>query len=127
MRQQSLYERLALNRDKKEVMRRLANEGQTIEKPTDLLRSSFTLEFLGLEEKSVYNEIDLETRILDNLQKFLLEIGKGFLFEVRQKRFTFDEDHYFLDLVLCNRSIIGGTYFARKCQNLRRAIRTLFA
>jgi predicted nuclease of restriction endonuclease-like (RecB) superfamily len=98
----SLYERLALSRDKKEVMR-LANEGQTVEKPTDLLKSPFTLEFLGLGEKSVYTETDLENRILDNLQKFLLEMGKGFLFEARQKRFTFDEDHYFLDLVLYNR------------------------
>jgi predicted nuclease of restriction endonuclease-like (RecB) superfamily len=98
----SLYERLALSRDKKEVMR-LANEGQTVEKPIDLLRSPFTLEFLGLKEKSVYTETDLESRILDNLQKFLLEMGKGFLFEARQKRFTFDEDHYYLDLVLYNR------------------------
>jgi len=98
----SLYERLALSRDKNEVMR-LANEGQTIEKPTDILKNPFTLEFLGLEEKSVYTETDLENRILDNLQKFLLEMGKGFLFEARQKRFTFDEDHYFLDMVLYNR------------------------
>jgi predicted nuclease of restriction endonuclease-like (RecB) superfamily len=98
----SLYERLALSRNKKEVMR-LANEGQTIEKPIDILKNPFTLEFLGLEEKSLYTETDLENRILDNLQKFLLEMGKGFLFEARQKRFTFDEDHYFLDLVLYNR------------------------
>jgi predicted nuclease of restriction endonuclease-like (RecB) superfamily len=98
----SLYERLALSRDKNEVMR-LANEGQTFEKPTDILKNPFTLEFLGLDEKSVYTETDLENRILDNIQKFLLEMGKGFLFEARQKRFTFDEDHYFLDLVLYNR------------------------
>jgi predicted nuclease of restriction endonuclease-like (RecB) superfamily len=98
----SLYERLALSCDKKEVMR-LANEGQTVEKPTDILKSPFTLEFLGLEEKSVYTETDLESRILDNLQKFLLEMGKGFLFEARQKRFTFDEDRFYVDLVLYNR------------------------
>jgi predicted nuclease of restriction endonuclease-like (RecB) superfamily len=98
----SLYERLALSRDKKEVMR-LANEGQTIEKAIDLLKSPFTLEFLGLEEKSVYSESELESCILSNLQKFLLEMGKGFLFEARQKRFTFDEDSFFVDLVLYNR------------------------
>lgn len=98
----SLYERLALSRNRNEVMR-LANEGQTIEKATDILKNPFTLEFLGLEEKSVYTETDLENCILNNLQKFLLEMGKGFLFEARQKRFTFDEEHYFLDLVLYNR------------------------
>jgi predicted nuclease of restriction endonuclease-like (RecB) superfamily len=98
----SLYERLALSRKKKDVLR-LAKEGQKVEKPTDIFKSPFTLEFLGLEEKSAYTETDLENRIIDNLQKFLLEIGKGFLFEARQKRFTFDEEHFFVDLVFYNR------------------------
>ncbi len=98
----ALYERLALSRDKTEILR-LANEGQTIETPADLFKSPFTLEFLGLEEESVYTETDLEKRILSNLQKFLLEMGKGFLFEARQKRFTFDEDSFYIDLVLYNR------------------------
>jgi predicted nuclease of restriction endonuclease-like (RecB) superfamily len=114
----SLCERLALSRDKKEVMR-LANEGQTIEKPTDLLKSPFTLEFLGLGEKSVYTETDLESRILDNLQKFLLEMGKGFLFEARQKRFTFDEDHYYLDLVLYNRLLQSYVLIDLKTDKLK--------
>jgi hypothetical protein len=61
----------------KEVMR-LANEGQRIEKSADLLKNPFILEFLGLEEKSVYTEPVFETRILSNLQKFLLEMGKVF-------------------------------------------------
>jgi len=98
----SLYERLALSRNKKEVMR-LANEGQTIEKPADVLKRPVTLEFLGMEEKDVYTENILENRIISNLQKFLLEMGKGFLFEARQKRFTFEEQHFFVDLVLYNR------------------------
>ncbi|MDR0891061.1 MAG: PDDEXK nuclease domain-containing protein [Mediterranea sp.] len=98
----SLYERLALSRNKDEVMR-LANEGQTMEKPADILRRPFTLEFLGMEERSVYTETELEERIISNIQKFLLEMGKGFLFEARQKRFTFDEDSFFVDLVLYNR------------------------
>ena len=98
----SLYERLALSRNKTEVMR-LANEGQTIEKPTDILKNPVTLEFLGLEEKNVYTENLLENRIISNLQRFLLEMGKGFLFEARQKRFTFEEQHFFVDLVLYNR------------------------
>lgn len=114
----SLYERLALSRNKNEVMR-LANEGQTIEKPQDILKNPLVLEFLGLEEKSVYTETDLENRILDNLQKFLLEMGKGFLFEARQKRFTFDEEHYFLDLVLYNRLLKSYVLIDFKTKKLK--------
>jgi predicted nuclease of restriction endonuclease-like (RecB) superfamily len=98
----SLYERLALSREKTELMR-LANEGQTIEKPRDMLKSPLVLEFLGMNEKAEYSESDLETAIIGKLQAFLLELGKGFLFEARQKRFTFDEDHFMVDLVFYNR------------------------
>ena len=61
------------------------------------------LEFLGLEETPAYSESDLETAIIDRLQHFLLELGKGFLFEARQKRFSFDDSHFFVDLVFYNR------------------------
>jgi predicted nuclease of restriction endonuclease-like (RecB) superfamily len=98
----SLYERLALSRDKDEVMR-LANEGQTIEKPADLLKNPLTLEFLGLKPDASYSESKLENAIIDKLQMFLLELGKGFLFEGRQKRFTFEEDNFYVDLVFYNR------------------------
>jgi predicted nuclease of restriction endonuclease-like (RecB) superfamily len=98
----SLYERLALSRDKNEVMK-LATEGQKIDKPQDLLKNPLTLDFLGLQEKHSYTESDLEHGIISKLQDFLLELGKGFLFEARQKRFTFDNDHYFVDLVFYNR------------------------
>ena len=98
----SLYERLALSRDKDAVMR-LAQEGQTINKPDDILKNPLTLEFLGLKPDAEYSESKLETAIIDKLQQFMLELGKGFLFEARQKRFTFDEDHYYVDLVLYNR------------------------
>ena len=98
----SLYERLALSRDKAEVMR-LAQQGQLIEKPSDLLKEPYVLEFLGLEERNQYSESDLEAAIIDKLEHFLLELGKGFLFEARQKRFTFAEDHFFIDLVFYNR------------------------
>jgi len=98
----SLYERLALSRDKDEVMR-LANEGQTIDKPGDMLKNPLVLEFLDMEESNRYSETDLETALNDNLQKFLLELGKGFLFEARQKRFTFEEKSFFVDLVFYNR------------------------
>ena len=98
----SLYQRLALSRDKAGV-KRLAREGQIITKPEDLFKEPLVLEFLGLSEKSDYSESDLESAIITHLEKFLLELGKGFLFEARQKRFTFDGDHYFLDLVFYNR------------------------
>lgn len=98
----SLYERLALSRNKDEVMQ-LAKQGQRLEKPEDILKNPLTLEFLGLEDKSVYSESDLENAIISKIQYFLLELGKGFLFEARQKRFTFHEKHYFVDLVFYNR------------------------
>ena len=97
-----LYERLALSRDKAGI-KRLAREGQVITKPEDLLKEPLVLEFLGLDEKASYSETDLESALISHLGKFLLELGKGFLFEARQKRFTFDGDHYFLDLVFYNR------------------------
>lgn len=98
----SLYERLALSRDKDEVMR-LAQEGQTIEKPLDIIKNPLVIEFVGLTPDSSYSESRLETAIINKMQQFLLELGKGFLFEARQKRFTFDEDCYYVDLVFYNR------------------------
>jgi predicted nuclease of restriction endonuclease-like (RecB) superfamily len=98
----SLYERIALSRDKDEVIR-LAKEGQKIEKSHDMIKNPLVLEFLGLAEDSSYSESDLETAIISKLSHFLLELGKGFLFEARQKRFTFDEDHFMVDLVFYNR------------------------
>lgn len=98
----ALYERLALSRDKKGV-KQLAQKGQLVTRPEDILKEPYVLEFLGLKEESRYTESDLEQAIIDRLEHFLLELGKGFLFEARQKRFTFDGDHYFLDLVFYNR------------------------
>lgn len=98
----SLYERLALSRKKEEVMK-LASEGNTVVKPEDILKNPLSLEFLGMEEKDSYTESDIEHAIISKLQQFLLELGKGFLFEERQKRVTFDDEHYFVDLVFYNR------------------------
>jgi predicted nuclease of restriction endonuclease-like (RecB) superfamily len=98
----SLYERLALSRDKAGI-RKLARKGQLVEKPEDLLKEPLVLEFLGLSEQTRYSESDLETAIINQIEKFLLELGKGFLFEARQKRFSFDDDHFFIDLVFYNR------------------------
>ncbi len=98
----SLYERLALSSDKQQVMS-LASAGQVVEKPSDLVKDPYVLEFVGLDERPAYSEGDLEAAIIDNLEKFLLEMGRGFTFVGRQVRFTFEEDHYFVDLVLFNR------------------------
>jgi predicted nuclease of restriction endonuclease-like (RecB) superfamily len=97
-----LYERLALSRDK-QAIRDLARHGQHVANPQDLLKDPYVLEFLGLEEKTRYSEADLESAIVTHIENFLLELGKGFLFESRQKRFTFDEEHFFVDLVFYNR------------------------
>ena len=97
-----LFERLALTRDP-ESIRELSNQGHQISKPEDLLKEPYVLEFLGLGEKASYSETELESAIVTHVERFLLELGKGFLFEARQKRFTFDEEHFFVDLVLYNR------------------------
>jgi len=97
-----LYERLALSRDK-EGVERLASEGDLPQTPRQLIKDPLVLEFLGLEEKAHYSEHDLESAIIDRLESFLLELGKGFLFEARQKRFSFGTDHFYVDLVFFNR------------------------
>ena len=98
----SLYQRLALSRDTNEI-HRLAVEGQVVEKAADLIKNPIVLEFLGLQDRPHYSEDELESAIIDQLESFLLELGKGFLFEARQKRFTFDNDHFRVDLVFYNR------------------------
>ena len=98
----SLYERLALSKDKKGV-KSLAQKGQIIEKPEDVVKDPYVLEFLGLKELPQYSESELEQRLIDHLQTFLLELGKGFTFVGRQVRFTFDEQHFRVDLVFYNR------------------------
>lgn len=98
----ALYQRLLLSTEKENV-KKLAKKGQIIEKSSDLVKDPYVLEFLGLEEKSGYSESELETRIIDNLQTFLLELGAGYTFVARQKRFTFNESHFRADLVFYNR------------------------
>lgn len=97
-----LFERLALSKDKKKV-KQLAEKGQLIEKPEDVIKSPYILEFLGLDEKTAYTETDLESAIISKIEHFLLEMGKGFLFGGRQVRFSFDGEDFFVDLVLYNR------------------------
>jgi predicted nuclease of restriction endonuclease-like (RecB) superfamily len=96
-----LYERLALSRDKKKV-RALANEGQILRRAEDLIKDPYVLEFLDLQDTTVFREKDLEQALIDRLQKFLLELGKGFALVARQKRITVGHEHYYIDLVLYN-------------------------
>jgi len=98
----SLYERLALSRNRTRV-RELSLRGHVVDTASDAVKDSYVLEFLGLEERSSYSESDLERAIIDRLEHFLLELGKGFLFEARQKRISFGEEHFYVDLVFYNR------------------------
>jgi predicted nuclease of restriction endonuclease-like (RecB) superfamily len=97
-----LFERLALSKDKRKV-KKLAKKGQIIEKPEDAIKDPYVLEFLGLQERTYYTESQLEQKLIDHLQEFILELGKGFTFVGRQKRITIDNDHYYIDLVFYHR------------------------
>lgn len=114
----SLYERLALSRNKDEIMK-LALEGQTIESPKDIFKDPYVLEFTGLPELVTYTESDLETKLIDNLQQFLLELGRGFTFVGRQVRFTFEEEQYYVDLVTYNRFLRCFVLFDLKIGQLK--------
>ena len=114
----SLYERLALSRDKDGIMR-LATEGQIIERPEDMLKDPYVLEFTGLPELAQYSETELETRIINHLNDFLLELGKGFTFVGRQVRFTFEDEHYKVDLVCYNRLLRCFVLFDLKIGRLK--------
>lgn len=98
----ALYTRLALSRNKKQVAE-LATKGQIMETAKDVIKDPYVLEFLGLSEKSVYSESDLEQELIDKLEHFLLELGNGFTFVARQKRISAEEKHFKIDLVFYNR------------------------
>lgn len=93
-----LYERLALSKDKKGLMR-LATKGQEIRRPEDAFKDPVVIEFLGLPESPRLVESSLEQALISDLQSFLLELGRGFAFVARQERLTLDGDHFYIDLV----------------------------
>ncbi len=97
-----LFMRLALSKDKEGILA-LAHEGQQVQTPEDVVKSTYTLEFLGIEDKKHYNERDLEKKLIDNMQMFLLELGKGFTFVKRQYGLTINNTHYHIDLVFYHR------------------------
>jgi predicted nuclease of restriction endonuclease-like (RecB) superfamily len=98
----ALYTRLTLSRDKKGVQK-LSEKGLILEHPKDAIKDPYILEFIGLPEKSFYSESELEQGIIDKLEHFLLELGTGFTFVARQKRISFDNKHFRIDLVFYNR------------------------
>ena len=113
----ALYERLALSGDEERV-RALAETGQVIASAKDAIKDPYVLEFLGLPEQAAYSERNLETRIIDHLQEFLLELGRGFAFMGRQVCFTYGEDHFFVDLVFYNRLLRCFVLFDLKLSKL---------
>jgi predicted nuclease of restriction endonuclease-like (RecB) superfamily len=98
----ALYTRLALSRDKNKVLE-LSVKGLVFEKPSDAVKDPYILEFIGLPEQSVYSESHLEQKLIDKLEHFLLELGTGFTYVARQKRISFDNRHFYIDLVFYNR------------------------
>lgn len=98
----ALFLRLASSRDKEGILK-LAQNGIECQSPEDIVKSTYTLEFLDIPEQEKYSENDLEQKIIDNLQKFLLELGKGFTFVKRQYPLTINNVHYHVDLVFYHR------------------------
>ena len=116
----SLYKRLLLSRGKenKEEARRLAENGQEIEKPEDILKDPYVFEFVGLPENKTVMEADLEDALIDHIEKFLLELGKGFMFVGRQQRITFDNEHYYADMVFYNKILKAYVIIELKTRKL---------
>ncbi len=114
----SLYERVALSTEKDKVYS-LAIEGYKPETAKEAVKDPYVLEFLGLPELPSYSESELESRIINHLQQFLLELGTGFAFIGRQVRFTFDEEHFMVDLVFYNRLLRSFVLFDLKIGELK--------
>ena len=98
----ALFTRLAISKDKNEILR-LSEQGQVIEKPQDVIKDPYVLEFIGIPEQNYFSENELEQKLIDKLEHFLVELGKGFTFVARQNRISFDDKHFRIDLVFYNR------------------------
>lgn len=98
----ALYTRLAISRDK-DKLKELSEKGLVLQEPKDAIKDPYILEFIGLPERAMYSESQLEQKLIDKLEHFLLELGSGFTFVARQKRISFDDKHFRIDLVFYNR------------------------
>ena len=114
----ALFERIALSKDSIEVME-LAKKGNIIEKETDIIRDPYVLEFLNIPENQQYNEKQLEQQIFDNLQKFIMELGKGFAFVGRQYRIMLDNIPFHVDLVFYHRILKCFVLFDLKVRSIK--------
>lgn len=113
-----LYERLVISRNKEKILE-LSSKGQIIEKAEDIIKDPYIFEFLGLKEDKSYSENDIETRLIDNLEHFILELGKGFAFVERQQRISIGEEHFYIDLVFYNRFLKCFVLFDLKVEKLK--------
>lgn len=95
------YQRLLASQDKQQVSQEIFNVEKSLS-PKDIIRDPYVLEFLGLQHTPNLYEKDLEQGLINHLQKFLLELGRGFSFVARQQKISFDGEHYFIDLVFYN-------------------------
>ncbi len=96
--QTGLFQRIALSKDKSEILN-LAKRGNIVTDEADLIREPYVFEFLGIPEHNLFSESELETKLIDNLQMFMLELGKGFAFVARQYRFSLNNRHFYIDMV----------------------------
>lgn len=103
----------------KDKVYRLSQEGQIIENSGDIVKDPYILEFLGLPEVPEYTETELESKIINHLQTLFLELGTGFAFIGRQVRFTFEEEHFRVDLVFYNRLLSCFVLFDLKIGELK--------
>ncbi|HNW98339.1 MAG TPA: PDDEXK nuclease domain-containing protein [Bacteroidales bacterium] len=114
-----LYERTGLSKNKNSVIQKNIKNISTV--PENVFRNPYILEFLNIEERVEFSESDLEQAILNHIQNFLIELGKGFCFESRQKRITFDNKHYRIDLVFYNRILKCNVLFDLKIGEFEHA------
>ena len=105
-------------KENKEEVKRLAEKGQEIEKPEDILKDPYVFEFVGLPENKPVMEADLEDALINHIEKFLLEPGKGFIFVGRQQRITFDNEHYYADMVFYNKILRAYVIIELKTRKL---------
>jgi len=98
----ALFQRIALSKDKEKVLE-LSKEGNVIKDEKSVLKDPYVFEFLNIPENQTYSETHLEKRLIDNLQKFLLELGKGFAYIGRQYRISLANTHFYVDLVFFHR------------------------
>ena len=110
-----------MTRDGSEVLR-LSKEGQLLEKPQDIIKDPYILEFIGLPDHASYSESELEQKLIEKLDHFILELGTGFTFVARQSRINFDDKHFRIDLVFYNRILKCFVLIGLKIGELKHQI-----